>query len=50
MKRTGAKYIRVMSFKPGDDEFKTPPEVFRRVKDVTNMFWMRVFSPCTRTA
>ena len=38
MKRTGAKYIRVMSFKPGDDEFSTPPEVFRRVKDVTNMF------------
>jgi sugar phosphate isomerase/epimerase len=27
-----------MSFKPGEDEFKTPPEVFRRVKDVTNMF------------
>ena len=38
MKRVGAKYIRVMSFKPGDDEFKIPPEVFRRVKDVTNMF------------
>lgn len=38
MKRTGAKYIRIMSFKPGDDEFQTPPEVFRRVKDVTNMF------------
>jgi sugar phosphate isomerase/epimerase len=38
MKRVGAKYIRVMSFKPGEDEFKTPPEVFRRVKDVTNMF------------
>jgi len=38
MKRTGAKFIRVMSFKPGDDEFKIPPEVFRRVKDVTNMF------------
>jgi sugar phosphate isomerase/epimerase len=38
MKRTSAKYIRVMSFKPGDDEFKTPPEVFRRVKDVTNRF------------
>ncbi len=38
MKRTGTKYIRVMSFKPGDDEFKTPPEVFRRVKDVTNRF------------
>ena len=38
MKRTGAKFIRVMSFKPGDEEFKTPPEVFRRVRDVTNMF------------
>jgi sugar phosphate isomerase/epimerase len=38
MKRTGAKYVRVMSFKPGDEEFKTPLEVFRRVKDVTNMF------------
>jgi len=38
MKRTGAKFIRIMSFKPGDDEFKTPPEVFRRVRDVTNMF------------
>ena len=38
MKRTGAKYIRIMSFKPGDDEFKTPSEVFRRVRDVTNMF------------
>src|SRR5687767_12648177 len=23
MKRAGAKYIRVMSFKPGDDEFST---------------------------
>jgi sugar phosphate isomerase/epimerase len=38
MKRVGAKYIRVMSFKPGDDEFKIPTEVFKRVKDVTNMF------------
>lgn len=38
MKRTGAKFIRIMSFKPGDEEFKTPPEVFRRVRDVTNMF------------
>jgi len=38
MKRTGAKYIRIMSFKPGGEEFKTPPEVFRRVRDVTNMF------------
>jgi sugar phosphate isomerase/epimerase len=38
MQRVGAKFVRIMSFKPGDDEFKTPPEVFRRVKDVTNMF------------
>ena len=38
MKCLGTKYVRVMSFKPGDDEFRTPPEVFRRVKDVTNMF------------
>jgi sugar phosphate isomerase/epimerase len=38
MKRTGAKYVRIMSFKPGDEEFKIPAEVFRRVKDVTNMF------------
>jgi sugar phosphate isomerase/epimerase len=38
MKRVGAKYIRVMSFKPGDEDFKIPTEVFRRVKDVTNMF------------
>ncbi len=38
MNRLGAKFVRIMSFKPGDDEFKTPAEVFRRVKDVTNMF------------
>ena len=38
MKRTGTKFVRIMSFKPGDDEFNTPPEVFRRVRDVTNMF------------
>ena len=38
MQRLGTKYIRVMSFKPGDDDFTIPSEVFRRVKDVTNMF------------
>jgi sugar phosphate isomerase/epimerase len=38
MRRVGAKYVRVMSFKPGDDEYKIPAEVFRRVKDVTNRF------------
>jgi sugar phosphate isomerase/epimerase len=38
MKRVGAKFVRIMSFKPGEEEFKTPTEVFRRVRDVTNMF------------
>ncbi len=38
MQRLGAKYIRIMSFKPGDEEFKIPNEVFRRVKEVTNRF------------
>ena len=38
MQRVGAKFVRIMSFKPGDEEFKIPAEVFRRVKDVTNMF------------
>ena len=38
MQRVGAKYVRIMSFKPGDDEYKTPPEVFKRVKEVTDRF------------
>lgn len=38
MKRAGTKFIRIMSFKPGDDEFKIPTKVFERVRDVTNMF------------
>ena len=38
MERVGAKFVRIMSFKPGGEEFKTPVEVFRRVRDVTNMF------------
>ena len=38
MQKAKAKFVRVMSFKPGDDEFKIPTEVFRRVRDVTNMF------------
>jgi len=38
MQRLGAKFVRIMSFKPGDEEYKIPTEVFRRVKDVTNMF------------
>ena len=38
MKRLGTKYVRVMSFKPGDEDYKIPKEVFDRVKDVTKMF------------
>jgi sugar phosphate isomerase/epimerase len=38
MTRLGTKYVRIMSFKPGDDEYKIPPEVFRRVKEVTSRF------------
>lgn len=38
MQRLGTKYVRVMSFKPGDDEHSIPAEVFSRVRDVTNMF------------
>jgi sugar phosphate isomerase/epimerase len=38
MKRVGAKYIRIMSFKPGDEDYKIPTQVFSRVRDVTNMF------------
>ncbi len=38
MQRLGARYVRIMSFKPGDEEYTIPTEVFRRVKDVTNRF------------
>jgi len=38
MQRARTKYVRVMSFKPGDEDHKIPAEIFRRVKDVTNMF------------
>jgi sugar phosphate isomerase/epimerase len=38
MKRSGAKFVRIMSYKPGDEEFRIPAEVFRRVRDVTRMF------------
>jgi len=38
MVRLGAKYVRIMSFKPGDDDYKIPGEVFRRVKEVTGRF------------
>lgn len=38
MQRLGTRFVRIMSFKPGDEEFKIPAEVFRRVKEVTNRF------------
>jgi sugar phosphate isomerase/epimerase len=38
MLRLNTKYVRIMSFKPGDEEYRIPPEVFRRVRDVTNRF------------
>src|SRR4051794_5656692 len=38
MQRLGTKYVRIMSLKPKDEEYKIPTEVFRRVRDVTNMF------------
>ncbi len=38
MLRLGTKYVRVMSFKPKDDEAVTPGVVFERVREVTKMF------------
>jgi sugar phosphate isomerase/epimerase len=38
MQRLGTKYVRIMSFKPGEEEYRIPAEVFRRVRDVTNRF------------
>jgi sugar phosphate isomerase/epimerase len=38
MQRLGTKFVRIMSFKPGEEDYRIPPEVFRRVKDVTNRF------------
>ena len=38
MQRLETKYVRIMSLKPGEEDYRIPPEVFRRVKDVTNRF------------
>lgn len=38
MRRFGTKFVRIMSFKPDDDEHRIPREVFRRVREVTNRF------------
>ncbi len=38
MHKVGAKFVRIMSFKPKDDEEKTPAVVFERIREVTKMF------------
>jgi sugar phosphate isomerase/epimerase len=38
MQRLGTKFVRIMSFKPGEDEFRIPAEVFRRVKEIVVRF------------
>src|SRR6185436_16140567 len=38
MQRLKARYVRIMSFKPGDEDERTPEEVFRRVREVTRRF------------
>jgi len=38
MQKVGAKFVRIMSFKPKDDEDKTPEIVFERIREVTKMF------------
>jgi len=38
MQRLGTKFVRIMSFKPGDEESRIPREVFRRVREVTERF------------
>ncbi len=38
MQRLGVKYVRIMSFKPGDEESEIPAAVFPRVREVTQRF------------
>jgi sugar phosphate isomerase/epimerase len=38
MQRMGTKFVRIMSFKPGDDEAEIPKVVFERVREVTKQF------------
>lgn len=45
MQRLKTRYVRIMSFKPGDDEFKIPPEVFKRVREVTQRFLDQGITP-----
>ena len=38
LQRLGTKFVRVMSFKPGDDDVRIPPLVFERVREVAKRF------------
>ena len=38
MQRLGTRFVRIMSFKPGDDEPRIPLQVFERVREVTQRF------------
>ncbi|MFM1944667.1 MAG: hypothetical protein RI897_3649 [Verrucomicrobiota bacterium] len=38
MKTLGTQFVRIMSFKPGDQDNSIPPEVISRVKEVTQRF------------
>jgi len=38
MKRLETKFVRIMSFKPKDDDDRIPPVVFDRVRELTQMF------------
>ena len=38
MKRLGTKFVRIMSFKPGEAEAAIPDVVFERVREVTKRF------------
>jgi sugar phosphate isomerase/epimerase len=38
MQRLGTRYIRIMSFKPADDQDRLPHEVVQRVREVTHRF------------
>jgi sugar phosphate isomerase/epimerase len=38
MQRLGTKFVRIMSFKPKDEEERTPQLVFERVREVTKWF------------
>ena len=38
MKRLGTKFVRIMSFKPGENDDRLPPIVIERVREVTNRF------------